>query len=69
MIIRTLELVPYLFWTKNWNIKLDTLVSILCFSMTCLAQNESVNNNTIIELLKEGFNTEEIQGLIEANTE
>ena len=25
MIIRTLELVPYLFWTKNWNIKLDTL--------------------------------------------
>ena len=44
-------------------------ICMLCFSMTSFAQNELVNNNTVIDLLKEGFNSEEIQGLIEASSE
>ena len=36
MIIRTLELVPYLFWTKNWNIKLDTLLNNEYYICVCM---------------------------------
>ena len=44
-------------------------VCMMCFSMTGFAQNEVVNNQTILELLKEGFNSEEIQGLIESSSD
>ena len=42
---------------------------LACATMTGYAQNELVTNHTIIDLLKEGFNSEEIQGLIEGSAE
>ena len=52
--------------------KLKRMMLTACMAvaaMTMSAQNEAINNETILTLLKEGFSSEEIIGAIENSTE
>ena len=44
-------------------------LSLAIMTLTASAQNEAINNETILTLLKEGFSSEEIIGAIENSTE
>ena len=44
-------------------------LSLAIMTLAASAQNEAMNNETILTLLKEGFSSEEIIGAIENSTE
>ena len=44
-------------------------LSLAIMTLAASAQNEAINNETILTLLKEGFSSEEIIGAIENSTE
>ena len=46
-----------------------TTLSLAIMTLAASAQNEAINNETILTLLKEGFSSEEIIGAIENSTE
>src|SRR5574344_358004 len=49
--------------------KILLAASFLALTLHVGAQNETINNQTVLDLLKEGFKTEEIKGAIENSTE
>ena len=49
--------------------KLILAAGLFALTLHVSAQNEAINNQTILDLLKEGFKTEEIKGAIENCTE
>ncbi len=49
--------------------KLFLTLCLMVSAFTVQAQNEAITNQTILDLLKEGFNSEEIIGAVESSTE